>query len=215
MSVIPGAISFNNMKQEQKASTVTKKRVTHEVPKQGKDFFIKGEDRLQELESMEYEIGGFADVPKVAPKTPATGSVPLETVKPVKKKRIPSEKQLAHLANMRAKKKAKKATQPKAPPTTMKATKTDEQKATKRARKKQDMKEYFNELYGEKEKVRVATKDKRRVEKQAIYQKLIASGQLNIGRQAAPAPAPAPVPVQPYGKKRVRWNDGMLETYFE
>ena len=40
--------------------------------------------------------------------------------------------------------------------------KTDDEKAAKRARKKQEMKEYFNELYGEKEKVRLAEKQKRK-----------------------------------------------------
>ena len=47
-----------------------------------------------------------------------------------------------------------------------------------------------------------------------MYQKLIATGQLQINRQAPAAPAPAPAPV-PQGRKRVRWNGGVLETYFE
>ena len=218
MSVIPGTISFDDMKPQQKATKVTKKRVTNEVPKQGSDFFIKGEDRLQELEAMEYEIGGFADAPEPAP---APAPAPVEEAKPVKKKRKMSEKQLAHLAKMRASKAAKRAArqtaQPKAAPAPApKAQKTDEEKAAKRARKRAEMKDYFNELYGEKEKVRMAAKEKRRAEKQAIYQKLIASGQLNIGRQVAPpTPAPSPAPVVPLGKKRVRWNGLELETYYE
>ena len=216
MSVIPGAISFDNMKEAPKVPKVTKKRVTNEVNK-GTDFFIKeGGDRMQELESMEYEIGGFVDAPKAAPSAPTTAPAPMEAAKPVKKKRIPSAKQLAHLANMRAKKKAKHVQRPKPAPAPIKATTTDAEKAAKRARKRQDMKEYFNELYGEKEKVRMATKDKRRTEKQAIYQKLIATGQLKLGGSTpAPAPAPAPAPVVPLGRKRVRWNGGMLETFYE
>ena len=89
--------------------------------------------------------------------------------------------------------------------------KTDDEKAAKRARKRQEMKEY---LYGEKEKVRQAEKQKRKAVKQEMYQKLIASGQLSFNRPA-PAPAPAPAPVVPQGRKRVRWNGAVLETYYE
>ena len=80
--------------------------------------------------------------------------------------------------------------------------------------KRQEMKEYFNKLYGEKEKVRLAEKQKRKAYKQEMYQKLIASGQLSFNRPA-PAPAPAPAPVVPQGRKRVRWNGAVLETYYE
>lgn len=199
------------------APKVAKKRVTNEVPKKGSDFFIHGEDKMQELEAMEYEIGGFVDTPQSAPSpAPAPAPAPVEQAKPPKKKRQLSEKQLAHLAKMRASKAAKRAAkQPAAPAPAPKPQKTDDEKAAKRARKRQEMKDYFNELYGEKEKVRMAAKEKRRAEKQAMYQKLIASGQLSINRPAAPAPAPAPAPVVPLGKKRVRWNGLELETFYE
>ena len=214
MSVIPGAISFDNMNEAPKEQKVTKKKVTNEVPKQGSDFFIKGEDRMQELEAMEYEIGGFSDPPKAAQTAPAPAPITAETTKPVKKKRKTSQKQLEHLARMRAKKAALKAAKPPAPAPAPVKVKTDEEKAAKRARKRAEMKDYFNELYGEKEKVRLAEKQKRKAYKQEMYQKLIATGQLQINRQAPAAPAPAPAPV-PQGRKRVRWNGGVLETYYE
>ena len=219
MNVIPGTISFDDMKAKAEEQQAPKKRVVNEVKKEGSDFFIKDQDKLQELESMEYEIGGFSSPPK--PADPAPAPAPVAAEPPKKKKRKASEKQLAHLARMREKKAAMRAAkqqaQPKpAPAPAPKPQKTDEEKAAKRARKRQEMKDYFNELYGEKEKIRLEAKDRRRAEKQAIYQKLLASGQLgNIGRLAQPAPAPAPAPAPPQGKKRVRWNRGILETYYE
>ena len=181
MSVIPGAISFDNIKEQPKEPKVTKRKVTNEVPKQGTDFFIKGEDRMQELESMEYEIGGFTEPPKAVQTAPVPAPIQAEPVKPAKKKRVPSQKQLEHLARMREKKARLKAAKPAPAPAPMKAAKTDDEKAAKRARKKQEMKEYFNELYGEKEKVRQTEKQKRRAQKQEIYQKMIATGQISIG----------------------------------
>ena len=218
MSVIPGAISFDNIKEQPKEPQVTKRKVTNEVPKQGSDFFIKGEDRMQELESMEYEIGGFTEPKKAVQTAPAPAPIQAEPAKPAKKKRVPSQKQLEHLARMREKKAAmKKAAPAPAPaPAPVKVVKSDDEKAAKRARKRAEMKQYFEELYGEKEKIRQTEKQKRRAQKQEIYQKMIATGQISIGKSApAPAPAPAPVPVVPLGRKRVRWNGGMLETYYE
>ena len=139
MSVIPGAISFDNMKQPEKAPQPTKRKVTKEVPKQGSDFFIHNQDKMQELESMEYEIGGFVDAPKPAQTAPAPAPIPAQPA-PVKKKRQVSEKQRQHLANMRAKKKAKRgavlAARPNpAPAPAPVKVKTDDEKAAKRARK--------------------------------------------------------------------------------
>ena len=93
MSVIPGAISFDNIKEQPKEPQVTKRKVTNEVPKQGSDFFIKGEDRMQELESMEYEIGGFTEPKKAVQTAPAPAPIQAEP-QPVKKKRKLSQKQL-------------------------------------------------------------------------------------------------------------------------
>ena len=176
MSVIPGAISFDNMNKPPKEQKVTKKKVTNEVPKQGSDFFFKKEHRMQELEAMEYEIGGFSDPPKAAQTAPAPAPIPATPAKPVKKKRKTSQKQLEHLARTRARKAELKAAKPPAPaPAPIKA-KTDGEKAAKRARKRQEMKDYFNELYGEKEKVRLAEKQKRK----AYTQECTLSQQVNF-----------------------------------
>ena len=188
------------------------------------DFFIKQDmtnAQREELDQMDITINK-----KVAQAQQA----PVNT-KPVKKKRQLSEKQLQHLANMRAKKAAKRKAQqsqakppakepqpqaaPAPAPVQAKPQKTDDEKVAKRARKRQEMKDYFNELYSEKEKVRMTAKEKRRAEKKTMYENLVRSGRIQVNNPApAPAPTPAPQP-QPQGRKRLRWNNGVFETYYE
>mgnify|MGYP000079435188 CR=1 FL=1 len=90
-----------------------------------------------------------------------------------------------------------------------------ESKEQKRARKKAETKQYFEEFYGEKEKVRVANKAKRKQEKEETYKKLVADGVIsyNTKPKAKPKPYVAPVPT---GRKKMRQcADGSIEIYFE
>ena len=176
-------------------------------------------DRIEELKQMEIAINNHQ-------KTQQAAQPISEPKKKAKKPR--SEKQLAHLAKMRQKKKelADKRRAQNPPKTTrtkaVKQEKTPEEKALKAARKRKDMEEYFNQLYEQKEKVRLANKAKRRQEKEAQYKKLLSSGVLNQfkSKQPAPkasAPKPKPVPVDPHQgkKKRMRFEGGMLVEYWE
>ena len=218
MSVIPPNISFDDIKSE--AVDVSNEVKKTDMGRQT-DFFIKQvmtNAQREELDQMDITIHK-----KVA-------QAPVNA-KPVKKKRQLSEKQLQHLANMRAKKAAKrKAQQPQAKPPAAnpqpqaapapapvqsKPQKTDDEKVAKRARKRQEMKDYFNELYSEKEKVRMTAKEKRRAEKKTMNENLVRSGRIQVNNPApAPAPTPTPAP-QPQGRKRLRWNNGVFETYYE
>ena len=90
-----------------------------------------------------------------------------------------------------------------------------ESKEQKRARKKAETKQYFEEFYGEKEKVREANKAKRKQEKEETYKKLVADGVIsyNTKPKAKPKPYVAPVPT---GRKKMRQcADGSIEIYFE
>ena len=101
MSVIPPNISFDDIKSE--AVNVSNEVKKTDMGRQT-DFFIKqdmGNAQREELDQMDITINK-----KVAQAQQA----PVNT-KPVKKKRQLSEKQLQHLANMRANKAAKRKAQ--------------------------------------------------------------------------------------------------------
>ena len=112
--------------------------------------------------------------PQVQPET-----VPLSAEKPKKKKRKMSEKQLAHLARIRKLAAAKRAENkrlrqemknkdPKVQKSKAKKEHFEadvkhhhEDKEAKRARKKQEQIDLFNELYNEREQIRLANKERR------------------------------------------------------
>ena len=214
-----------------KARNVSKKPKEAPVPT---DFMIQSTDdgQIEELQQMEIDITHSMSQPEPANEAP----------KPKKVKKPRSAKQLQHLANMRAKKlekarlrreeaqkngvqvPAKQVPAKQAPATQVKSVKpakTEEAKALKAAQKKKEMEEYFNSLYADKEKVRLAEKDKRRKQKVEIYNKLVANGTIKapgVPAKTKPVVQPKPKPaVDPNAgkKKRMRFENGRLVTYWE
>lgn len=102
-------------------------------------------------------------------------------------------------------------------PTAVKPAKTDAEKAAKRARKRAEMEEYFNHLYEQKEKVRLANKAKKKKEKAEVYKKMVADGIISFNKPKTSTPNPKPyVAPIPSGRKKLRTcADGSIEIYYE
>ena len=208
---------------EQKQKKTTR-RVKKNAPPQPQHEMTN--DHVTELQEMSIAINEELVSEQMHPSQPQP-----QPSKPIKKKKQLSEKQLAHLARMRQRKselakqrKAQKMGSVQAPKLQNKPVqksapinipqpqpeptieKTADYKAQKRARKRQEMKQYFEEMYAEKEKVRLANKDKRKKEKQLLYNKFVAQ---NASRQK---------PVDPNKGKKLRYQMdayGNLQTYYE
>ena len=177
-------------------------------------------------------------------------TVPVPAEKPKKQKRKMSEKQLAHLARIRKLAAAKRAENkrlrdemkkkdPKVQKTKAKKQQFEtevkqhqEDKEAKRARKKQEQIDLFNEMYNEREQIRLANKERRqaekakakearRAEKMKLYQQLLDSGAVSVNQPGKKAPnpakkAPAPTKKAPAKKnpvKKVKFEKGRMVTY--
>ena len=189
--------------------------------------------------------------PKVVEQPAAEASQPpQQPVEPQAKAKKPKRKctpaQLAALARAREKRNAKMAEKrqikkdlqkedPKFQEKQAKQqnyVKTREQwnelKEQKRVRKRQEQKQLFEEMFAEKEKVRLAEKAKRqeekakakaqrRQEKLELYKKWEQMGRINTG-SSVPKPQATPAPkAEPKKEKRkqVRFENGRLVSYWE
>ena len=198
-----------------------------------KDFFVR-RDTQKPPASKPIPI----PKPQPAPTPEPTPEVPAAPKKKPKRKCTPA--QLAHLARIRQKANAKRAEnkrvkqemQKKDPNYQYKAArkkqlaedkvKLDEEKAAKRARKKQAQIDLFNEMFNERELMRLEKKEKRRKEKEDKLRELISSGRVSINQpkpKTAPKPTPKPKPAPkpaPKPKKavtRVKFENGKMVRY--
>ena len=175
---------------------------------------------------------------------PQTVSLPVE--KPKKQKRKMSEKQLAHLARIRKLAAAKRAENkrlrdemknkdPKVQKTRAKQQQFEadvkqhqEDKEAKRARNKQEQVDLFNEMFNEREQIRLANKERRqaekakakearRAEKLKLYKQFIESGVVSVNQPNKKAPAPAKkAPAKKKNPvKKVKYENGKMVHYIE
>ena len=245
MNVIPPetSLDFNAMEKAVQAKREQRKAQSQPAPQptvpigggikkrpvgKKKDFFVR------------------RDAHKPPVKPPASKPVPIPepnptpTPEPAAPKKKPKRKctpaQLAHLARIRQKANAKRAEnkrikeemkkkdpnyQYKAARKKQLATdkvKLDEEKAQKRARKKQNQIDLFNEMFNERELLRLEKKEKRRKDKEARLRELISSGRVSINNpkpkpKPAPKPVPKPVPKPKKAVTRVKYENGKMVRY--
>ena len=203
-----------------------------------KDFFVRKEKAPTKATKVVEQPEAEASQP------PQQKAVPEATPKKPKRKCTP--KQLAALARAREKRNAKMAEkrqikqdlQKKDPKYEEKQAKQQnyvktrdewtEFKEQKRTRKKQEQRQLFEEMFAEKEKVRLAAKAVRqeekakakalrRQEKIELYKKWEQSGRITSSApKSTPTPTPQPKKEEPKVKrKQVRFENGRLVSYYE